>query len=398
MLFDRYWEWDKQLEEVSAQGSAQELLECSAPVFENMLVLTDVSFRIIAFAASGIQGQFCLPPRTTAERQARLKRFYAAKRSEEDPFIIPKDILGFEKLACNFFDNGINIGSLTIHPAHQPIRPQDRALLEHVRGRMLTRWRALAPPECSENQLSKLLRKVLAGEHVDRDYLLFALDFGACADTPVFRCMAVRLPEEWKQEHLLYLQRRLSQEPSAAAYFEHEDRFYILQSVAGDSGLADEFAVLEQILSAIELQAGVSDSFTDISLFPYYCKESAFALEKGLSAPSGHPLSWSSCVGDYILEHCCGQLKREMLYPVGFRRLIAHDAKGKISYVDTLKVYLDANMNALQAAARLYICRNTLIARMSHIQAILELDLNDPDNRLLLMLCIKLYYAQSAGA
>ena len=53
---------------------------------------------------------------------------------------------------------------------------------------------------------------------------------------------------------------------------------------------------------------------------------------------------------------------------------------------------------ALQAAAKLYISRNTLIARMSHIQAILGLDLDDPDNRFLLALCIKLYYAQNAGA
>ena len=126
--------------------------------------------------------------------------------------------------------------------------------------------------------------------------------------------------------------------------------------------------------------------------------EAAFALEKNHLAESGRMVFFSSCVEDYILENCCGKLKREMLYPAGFRHLIAHDTRGKISYVDTLKTYLDANMNALQAAAKLYICRNTLIARMAHIQAILGLDLDDPDNRLLLLLCIKLYYAQNAGA
>ena len=398
MIFDRYWEWDDHLEEVCLQGSAQEILECSAPVFENMLVLTDVGFRIVAFTSDSPQEGFCLPPRTTAERQARLKQFYAAKRDEDSPFSIPRDILGFEKLACNFFDNGINIGSLTIHPSRKAIRPQDRALLSHVRMRMAARWRALAPLECSENHLSKLLRQMLAGEHIEKDYLLFALSFTECTDPPAFRCVIIRLPEEWKREHLLYLQRRLSQEPTAAAFFDYQNMFYILQSTGDPSEETEEFVGLEQVLAAIELQAGISDSFEDISLFPYYCAEAAFALEKNHLAESGRMVFFSSCVEDYILENCCGKLKREMLYPAGFRHLIAHDTRGKISYVDTLKTYLDANMNALQAAAKLYICRNTLIARMAYIQAILGLDLDDPDNRLLLLLCIKLYYAQNAGA
>lgn len=398
MIFDRYLEWDDHLEEVCLQGSAQEILECSAPVFENMLVLTDVGFHIIAFTSSCTQEGFCLPPRTTAERQARLKQFYATKCDEEAPFTIPQDILGFEKLACNFFDNGINIGSLTIHPSRQPIRPQDCALLSHVRMRMAARWRTLAPLECSEKHLSKLLRQMLEGERVEKDYLLFALNFVECADPPKFRCVMIRLPEEWKREHLLYLQRRLSQEPTAAAFFGYQSMFYILQSAAGDEGEADELAGLEQILAAIELQAGISDSFEDISLFPYYCTEASFALERERKSESDRMCFFSSCIGDYILENCCGKLRREMIYPAGFRSLIDHDIHGKISYVGTLKTYLDANMNALQAAAKLYISRNTLIARMSHIQAILGLDLDDPDNRFLLALCIKLYYAQNAGA
>ena len=398
MIFDRYLEWDESLKQLSSSGSIQEILDHSISVFENMLVMTDASFRIVAFAAPKAEERdVSLPPQTTAGRQARLKQYYADKRDEQAPFLIPQEILGFEKLACNFFDGSVNIGALTVHPCAHPLRPQDNALLIHVCMRSADCWRRLAPVECPESHLGRLLRKLLEEGTVERDHLLYALSYATCGSSLLFCCAVIPLPDRWKKEHLLYLQRRLAQEPSVLAFFDCAGKLYILQNLAGDAGENAPAEGMEQILDSIELQAGVSDPFSDITQFPYYCTEASFAYEKGLR-PEGERrlLFFRDHVNQYILENCCGTLKKEMLYPPGFWRLIDHDERGKVSYVATLRTYLESNMNALQASARLYICRNTLLARLSHIQAMLDMDLDNPDVRFALLVCIRLY--DSPGA
>lgn len=396
IIFDRYLEWDESLERLSSGSSIQDILDCSTPIFENMLVMTDISFRIVAFAAprTSAGGDASLPPRTTAQRQARLRQFYADQRDEQPPFPVPREILGFEKLACNFFDSGVNIGSLTVHPCSQPLRLQDSALLAHVRMRVAGCWRRLAPLECPERHLGKLLRRLLEEGTVDRDHLLFALSYATCGGAPLFCCLAVPLPEKWEREHLLYLQRRLSQEPGALAFFDCGGKLHILQNLAGGAEEGTSAEGIAQILESVELQAGVSDPFSDITLFPYYCAEASFAAGRGPES-GGRMLLFRDHVDQYVLENCCGALKREMLYPPGFQRLLDHDEGGKVSYADTLKAYLDANMNALQASARLYISRNTLLARLAHIRALLGMDLEDPDVRFILSVCIRLHSGQS---
>lgn len=56
----------------------------------------------------------------------------------------------------------------------------------------------------------------------------------------------------------------------------------------------------------------------------------------------------------------------------------------------TLRAYLDAGRNVSLAAATLHIHRNTVRYRMEQISAVLTVDLNDPDERLLLELSCRL--------
>ena len=71
-----------------------------------------------------------------------------------------------------------------------------------------------------------------------------------------------------------------------------------------------------------------------------------------------------------------------MYFTSGLRRLLAHDRDSAISYVQTLSVYLKHNMNVTHTAKALYIHRSTLLDRLERMKALLNEDLNDPDERL----------------
>lgn len=56
----------------------------------------------------------------------------------------------------------------------------------------------------------------------------------------------------------------------------------------------------------------------------------------------------------------------------------------------TLKTYLDHNLNTVQSSKSLYIHRSTFLYRLERIKAILETDLEDPDELFYLNLSFRL--------
>ncbi len=148
------------------------------------------------------------------------------------------------------------------------------------------------------------------------------------------------------------------------------------------------------MLDILAMRGGVSDEFTKLELFPCYCREAHYAVHHGADRADSHLLYFQNWKLDYIIEHAVGELKKEMLIPQSFFQLIELDQQKKTNYLQTLEVFLKENMNGYKAAQELYIHRNTLMARMSHIEQILGVDLNDYDTRFLVELYIKLYRAE----
>ena len=66
-------------------------------------------------------------------------------------------------------------------------------------------------------------------------------------------------------------------------------------------------------------------------------------------------------------------------YTEGLKRLKEHDDNSQVSYLHTLRVYLDNNLSVTKTASALFLHRSTLLDRLAHITAMLGSDLKDPD-------------------
>lgn len=66
-------------------------------------------------------------------------------------------------------------------------------------------------------------------------------------------------------------------------------------------------------------------------------------------------------------------------YPDGLKKLKAHDENSQVSYLETLRIYLDNNLSVTKTAAALYLHRSTLLDRLAHITQMLGCDLKNPD-------------------
>lgn len=67
-------------------------------------------------------------------------------------------------------------------------------------------------------------------------------------------------------------------------------------------------------------------------------------------------------------------------------RIADHDARKKTSFEETIRTYLDASANAIETATRLRLHPNTVRYRLSRIEPLFGLKLDDPETRLLLWL------------
>ncbi|MCS6871377.1 MAG: helix-turn-helix domain-containing protein [Anaerolineae bacterium] len=72
-------------------------------------------------------------------------------------------------------------------------------------------------------------------------------------------------------------------------------------------------------------------------------------------------------------------------------RLLSHDERQRTDLLQTLEAFLESNGNATQTADKLSVHRNTLLYRMSRIQDILKLDLDQTDVRLAVHLALKIH-------
>ncbi len=90
-----------------------------------------------------------------------------------------------------------------------------------------------------------------------------------------------------------------------------------------------------------------------------------------------------------LIINAQSDLPLELYFSDGLRRLLAHDAESSTSYLQTLRTYLNHNMNVTRTASALYIHRSTLLERLSRIQRELGEDLENPDVRLRLQILLK---------
>lgn len=70
--------------------------------------------------------------------------------------------------------------------------------------------------------------------------------------------------------------------------------------------------------------------------------------------------------------------------------LLAYDLENQSELVNTLEVWINNRLNIAQAARELFIHRNTMLYRISNIEDLLQVDLEEPTELLSIQLALSL--------
>lgn len=139
-------------------------------------------------------------------------------------------------------------------------------------------------------------------------------------------------------------------------------------------------AQLLPLLDRLGLVCGVSGVFSNLYEANQAWFQATSALQNGfLQDGNGTVFYFQDYLLPQLLSGALSGRPSWVYYPNGLKKLKAHDEASQVSYLETLRVYLDNNLSVTRTAAALYLHRSTLLDRLAHITQMLGRDLKDPD-------------------
>lgn len=389
-LFDRFDSWKDDLQAImDRSASVGEMIARSKPIFMTTMFLLDANFKLLAYCeAEGDEGAI-----GTENLDLELLGKYLASRElatqEREPIIL--ELLDTATLNVNLFDQDTYMGCLTLDHKNRMERTGDIELAK-VLADMLTR--AMLKFSSTDSTDHGLLRTALQGvvDGAPIDYGQRQVLENALSDKE-YICVKMELSSRFAKLPAGYICSEAERRFPHSVAFERKGSVLCFIDTAGlpdgDCQAALEKA-LEAFTGSMDLKIGVSDAFADVYSARLYYHQASAALENGsLAAPGKKYYRFQEYALTELIINSLGKMPAELFFSDGMRRLAAHDMEASVSYLDTLRTYLDQNMSMTRTAAALYVHRSTLLERIARIERELGTDLKDPDERLRIQILLK---------
>lgn len=392
-IYDAYDEWESKLLTILEQnGSIQDMLDASFPILHNPMIVTDFEYHFIAYSSQIREMEELADYRPdenggySAERLAKVLNGDDNTREKKEPFM--GTAFGITYFCQNLFVKGSYVGNLKIPFALTPFQTGNYMICCYL-GHMIERA-FLKNQRLQKNYvypIHSLLKKLLDGHSMDGSQkATLSMDNQGknflCAKLTLSAAASEKIPIVYMIAHL-------------EKYFPNSYIFEYKQSIAafislGDISIEQVQQSLQKKTATMGLNCGLSSCFRDLTRARAYWRQANISImlgEKRHTEASFHVFDQYRLY--YMCQCSCGEFAVEQLLSDGLNTLIEHDKQSHVSYLQTLKVYLQQQMNLSQTAAQLYIHRTTLLERLRRIEAILGEDLNDPDVRLYLSLVLQ---------
>ena len=389
-IFNRYDEWNEKLREIlDRNASIEEMLKISGPIFENPMFVIDSNFHYLAYTGNASPPNVFDSGNLGIEVLGQFLELHEPSMHVREPLLLR--LLDTETLNFNLYEMDSYIGCLTIDYRLRKHRESDVPL-----GKILTRMIELALQKFSgiltdtHNVIRKILQGVVDGMPVDYEQQRM---IEAAQSKKTYICVKMKLSSRFAKLPLGYICNRVETIFPGSIAFERKGDVMCFLEVENTREQEFQTQLMEKLavfIDSMDLRIGVSDPFTDLFSARLYYHQASAALENGtLIKPAEKYYVFQDYALTELVINSLGRLPTELFFTDGMRRLAAHDAESSVSYLKTLRVYLNNNMNITKTAADLYVHRSTLLERIARIERELDSDLQDSDVRLRIQLLLK---------
>lgn len=398
-IFDDLDAWDHaMLSELAkdADMDIRRLVQMGSEILENPLYVCNVRLQMlfsteVLLNQEGSLDSVCIhdePVNPQVAMVVRVKEPARLERGIDHPYISSLLVEGNRSYCFNLKPTGHYVGCIWLRESSRPFRDGDFLLADHFYSYFLLafkRW--MYSGKGNVDMGSALLQKLLSHAVLTEE----ELEQLQLVSPNAWRCFKLRrkpgscaMPES-------YLYASLSAViPSAVHAVIHQNAIVGMVQVCPDN----ENAIMEifrDLLRQMDYLGGISLRIRDIQQFDAYFLQASYAVSEGPGRNKNEALyDFSEYSLQYLLQVISGKASIPTLIPDGLAALDEHDRKKNTEYVRTLDVYLRDERSITRTAEDLFIHRSSLIKRLEKIRQILQMDLENPQNRLYLQLYLSL--------
>lgn len=391
--FDKYDKWDAKLQQITMErGTLSSLLDTSLCVLENPMFILDKNLEVIANSTI-FDEVFDLDDELDFRSDDSFIKssLIQVTSKKKDVYIYNK--LEYNIMCINLFKKGKYVGGLYMKAnLIRPFRTSDQGLLLHLKTYvdfLLNQYQEILSVD--NNIMKDIFTKVLNGDILKDTRLLKEIRINRNSQDK-YICIKFKLEESSKviPTKLICEQIEDILPGTVAMVYQNVIVAFMNYSLSNNT-LKPKGTILINFLQAMGYRAGLSEEFADVLQARYYFIEACAAIDIGYDLnPDLEVYYFEDYIKEYLLSMITSEIPTEIICEKGLLRLLEYDKVHKTTYYNELRVYLDCNMNAVQAAKKLYIHRNTLLIHLEHIIRISSIKLEDPEERMYVQLSYKL--------
>lgn len=369
-------------------GTLEELILTAGQHTANPIILGDLSLHILAVTPddtiSDPRWQSLCAERMIPQNLVNISQYGSALHTSVPT--VSTDGTGLSIVRCPVAHDGKLAGHL-LSPCYRAIPSQEELdLLQVLADLCSVRMKKdMHYAEYPENMLEYFISNLLNGTITDEQKIRDRCShFGWRLMTP-YRILTVRGtdPRETEQGSGYLEQSRrcalLRERFPSATVFLYGEQIKFIIGVQDES--THERLILHQIeefFRAHDLVAGVSQLGRNFRSLAARHRQAMKAIQMGELLKGEGPLYYYDNYSVYhALELCSEGIDLRELCHAAVLKLEQYDRKNSTALMGTLHAYLASGKNVSEAAAALYIHRNTLAKRLEKINDIITVDLDD---------------------
>ena len=399
-IFLRFTQWDMELTRIlNSNASITDMVRETALLIGNTITFINNRLEIEAATdPTSDDGQEYIGP--VSEKDSRhFLGHHRQNTSMRRPFFYEID--GRRVYCYNLYKQETYLGLITMSNRNHPFLTGDFELF----GYFYTYISAAAEKRLRITDdtfatLKTVFSHLLNSLPVNSHLISRALNSDSSSSDTEWICSAIQFSGQTEPLPAEYLCALLeSRIPRSIAVFCAPYTALFVPLTKGSRNMDPVSVQLGTIVDELSMRAGVSNIFEDITQARFYFRQAVHATEtSSLFSCEGNMSFFHDYALMYALRNCIGEFPPEYIMPSELLKLrIKGDQPGSVDYWQTLKIYLDNEMNITKTANELYIHRATLHTRLHKIQEMIDLD--TPQKRMYIRLCLYLYemYTDTGG-
>lgn len=382
----------------------QQLIDRCALYIDNSLMVVDRTMRVIAASQTEalitadtnwdyIRQNKRIPDKVI-ERLAPLYRHQ--KKSDvlfDQRLIHGVENFKIQNIHVDLMDQNTYLGWLILIANRTPMTPGMVELIEQIAGYLVSLMKSMheeAKPDLPLNDY--FWQELLAGQLEDPATIQAMLRDRGWQRNDLYHIVYLDMNERTSDLELVAAVRSGLGEifPFAVILPDDAGLVAIIRSRPPGKDPENFTGNLKNLLKKYDLPAGVSDRFTDFYNLHIHFIQAQVAVTYARQQADGRLVFYADRATDHLLECAAKSIDHRAFLHPAISRMLSEDHARHDKFARSLLVYLENDGQLSIAAARLFIHKNTLLYRIGTLTRKFDLRLDDPKERLRLLLSLRL--------